>query len=128
MNAPRPKPAILSVTTAAAERIRDIVARAEKPVAGVRLGVKKGGCAGMTYTMDIAETVAKGDEVVEANGVRVLVDPAAVLFLFGTEMDFTVDKLSARFVFRNPNETSACGCGESVSLTPAKTELVEGRA
>jgi iron-sulfur cluster assembly protein len=124
----RPKPAVLRVTDAAAARIRDIVARAEKPVAGVRLGVKKGGCAGMTYTMDVAETAGKGDEVVEANGVRVLIDPAAILFLFGTEMDFTVDKLSARFVFRNPNETSACGCGESVTLAPAKAELVEGRA
>jgi iron-sulfur cluster assembly protein len=124
----RPKPAVLSVTDAAAARIREIVGRAENPVAGVRLGVKKGGCAGMTYTMDVAETVAKGDEVVDANGVRVLIDPAAVLFLFGTEMDFTVDKLSARFVFRNPNETSACGCGESVTLAPAKTDLVAGRA
>ena len=124
----RPKPAVLSVTDAAAARIREIVARAENPVAGVRLGVKKGGCAGMTYTMDVAETVAKGDEVVDANGVRVLIDPAAVLFLFGTEMDFTVDKLSARFVFRNPNETAACGCGESVTLAPAKTDLVAGRA
>jgi iron-sulfur cluster assembly protein len=124
----RPKPTVLSVTDAAAARIREIVARAENPVAGVRLGVKKGGCAGMTYTMDVAETVAKGDEVVDANGVRVLIDPAAVLFLFGTEMDFTVDKLSARFVFRNPNETSACGCGESVTLAPAKTDLVAGRA
>ena len=124
----RPKPAVLSVTDAAAARIREIVARAEKPVAGVRLGVKKGGCAGMTYTMDVAETVAKGDEIVDANGIRVLIEPAAVLFLFGTEMDFTVDKLSARFVFRNPNETSACGCGESVTLAPAKTDRVEGRA
>jgi iron-sulfur cluster assembly protein len=124
----RPKPAVLRVTDAAASRIREIVGRAERPVAGVRLGVKKGGCAGMTYTMDVAEAVAKGDEVVDANGVRVLIDPAAVLFLFGTEMDFTVDKLSARFVFRNPNETSACGCGESVTLAPAKAELVEGRA
>jgi iron-sulfur cluster assembly protein len=124
----RPKPAVLSVTDAAASRIREIVARAGKPVAGVRLGVKKGGCAGMTYTMDVAETAGKGDEVVDANGVRVLIDPAAVLFLFGTEMDFTVDKLSARFVFRNPNETSACGCGESVTLAPAKTDLVAGRA
>ena len=124
----RPKPAVLSVTDAAAARIREIVARAENPVAGVRLGVKKGGCAGMTYTMDVAETVTKGDEVVDANGVRVLIDPAAVLFLFGTEMDFTVDKLSARFVFRNPNETSACGCGESVTLAPAKTDLVASRA
>jgi iron-sulfur cluster assembly protein len=124
----RPKPTVLSITDAAAARIREIVARPGNPVAGVRLGVKKGGCAGMTYTMDVAETVAKGDEVVDANGVRVLIDPAAVLFLFGTEMDFTVDKLSARFVFRNPNETSACGCGESVTLAPAKTELVAGRA
>jgi iron-sulfur cluster assembly protein len=124
----RPKPAVLSVTDAAASRIREIVARADKPVAGVRLGIKKGGCAGMTYTMDVAETVGKGDEVVDANGVRVLIDPAAVLFLFGTEMDFTVDKLSARFVFRNPNETSACGCGESVTLAPAKTERAEGHA
>ena len=124
----RPKPAVLSVTDAAASRIREIVARADKPVAGVRLGIKKGGCAGMTYTMDVAESVAKGDEVVDANGVRVLIDPAAVLFLFGTEMDFTVDKLSARFVFRNPNETSACGCGESVTLAPVKVERVEGHA
>jgi iron-sulfur cluster assembly protein len=124
----RPKPAVLSITDAAAARIREIVGARDNPVAGVRLGVKKGGCAGMTYTMDVAEAVAKGDEVVDANGVRVLIDPAAVLFLFGTEMDFTVDKLSARFVFRNPNETSACGCGESVTLAPAKADLVAGRA
>src|SRR5690606_3690528 len=101
---------ILAVTDAAAARVREIVAGAGKPVAGVRLGIKKGGCAGMTYTMDVAETANKGDDVVDlGDGVRVLVDPAAVLFLLGTEMDFTVDKLSARFVFRNPNETSACG-------------------
>jgi iron-sulfur cluster assembly protein len=118
----RPRPAILSVTDAAAARVREIVAHADKPVVGVRLGVKKGGCAGMAYTMDLAETVNKGDEVVEVDGVRVLVDPAAILFLLGTQMDFTVDKMSARFVFRNPNETSACGCGESVTLTPAKLD------
>jgi iron-sulfur cluster assembly protein len=118
----RPRPAILSVTDAAAARVREIVARADRPVVGVRLGVKKGGCAGMAYTMDLAETVNKGDEVVEVDGVRVLVDPAAILFLLGTQMDFTVDKMSARFVFRNPNETSACGCGESVTLTPAKLD------
>ena len=128
MNEARPKPAILNVTDAAAARIREIIARADKPVAGVRLGLKKGGCAGITYTMDLADAAAKGDEVVEAKGVRVLIDPKAILFLFGTEMDFTVDKLSARFVFRNPNETSACGCGESVSLAPAKAEIVERRA
>ncbi len=129
MNVQRPKPAILSVTDAAAARVREIVAGAGKPVAGVRLGIKKGGCAGMTYTMDIAESVKKGDDVVDlGEGVQVLVDPAAILFLLGTEMDFTVDKLSARFVFRNPNETSACGCGESVTLAPAKPESAESRA
>ena len=129
MNAPRPKPSILSITDAAASRIREIVARADKPVAGVRLGIKKGGCAGMSYTMDLVENVGKGDDVVELDGgVRVLVDPAAVLFLLGTEMDFTVDKLSSRFVFRNPNETSACGCGESVTLKPAELEPAATRA
>lgn len=128
MNAPRAKPSILSITNAAASRIREIVARADKPVAGVRLGIKKGGCAGMSYTMDLAESVAKGDDIVELDGgLRVLVDPAAVLFLLGTEMDFTVDKLSSRFVFRNPNETSACGCGESVTLKPAQFESAESR-
>jgi iron-sulfur cluster assembly protein len=125
----RPRPSVIRVTDAAAARIREIVAGAGKPVAGVRLGVKKGGCAGMSYTMDIAESVAKGDDVVELDdGLRVLVDPAAILFLLGTEMDFTVDKLSSRFVFRNPNETSACGCGESVTLTPAKLEQAASRA
>jgi iron-sulfur cluster assembly protein len=125
----RPKPDVIKVSNAAAARVREIVAGAGRPVAGVRLGVRKGGCAGMTYTMDLADTVTKGDDVVElGDGVRVLVDPAAVLFLLGTEMDYAVDKLSARFVFRNPNETSACGCGESVTLSPAKLEPAENRA
>ncbi len=110
----------MNVTDAAASRVRELIARAEKPVAGVRVGVKNGGCAGMSYTMDLAETVERGDEVIDANGVKVLIDPKAVLFLLGTTMDFSVDKMSAKFVFRNPNETSACGCGESVSITPAK--------
>jgi len=122
MNTPRPRPAVMTVTEAAAGRVRELIARAEKPVAGVRVGVKNGGCAGMSYTMDLAETVERGDEVVDVNGLKVLIDPKAVLFLLGTTMDFTVDKMSARFVFKNPNETSACGCGESVSITPAKAE------
>lgn len=124
MNAPRPRPAVMTVTDAAAARVRELVERSEQPVAGVRVGVKNGGCAGMSYTMDLAQTVDKGDEVVETQGVRVLIDPKAVLFLLGTTMDFTVDKMSAKFVFRNPNETSACGCGKSVSITPAKPETV----
>lgn len=124
MNTPRPRPAVMTVTEAAASRVRELIARAEKPVEGVRVGVKNGGCAGMSYTMDLAETAQKGDEVVETQGVKVLIDPKAVLFLLGTTMDFTVDKMSAKFVFKNPNETSACGCGESVSITPAKPEAV----
>ncbi|HEV1999979.1 MAG TPA: iron-sulfur cluster assembly accessory protein, partial [Xanthobacteraceae bacterium] len=85
-----------------------------------RVGFEKGGCAGMTYQLDLAEAVTPGDEVVETQGVRVLIDSKAVLYLIGSEMDFAVDKLSAKFVFRNPNEVSSCGCGESVSLAPAK--------
>ena len=119
MNAPRPRPAVMTVTEAAATRIRDILARAEKSAVGVRVGIAKGGCAGMTYKVEYAENVKPGDEVIEDKGVRVIVDPSAVLFLLGTEMDYKVDKLSAQFVFKNPNETSACGCGESVQLTPA---------
>ena len=88
-------------------------------LAGLRLGVKNGGCAGMSYTMEWAETAGPHDEVVEDKGVRVLVDPKAVLFLLGTRMDFRTDKLSSGFVFENPNQTSACGCGESVAITPA---------
>jgi iron-sulfur cluster assembly protein len=90
-----------------------------KPVVGVRVGVKNGGCAGMTYTMDYAEAVQPSDEVVEDKGVRVLIDPKAILFLIGTEMDYKTEKLSAQFVFNNPNQTSACGCGESVQLKPS---------
>jgi iron-sulfur cluster assembly protein len=87
----------------------------------VRVGVKNGGCAGMEYTMEYAEAEAASDEVVEDKGVRILIDPKAILFLLGTEMDYKRDKLSAQFVFNNPNQTSACGCGESVSITPAQS-------
>lgn len=124
MNAPRPRPAVMNVTEAAASRVRELISRADKPVAGVRVGVKNGGCAGMSYTMELADDVARGDEVIDTQGVRVLIDPKAVLFLLGTTMDFTVDRMSEKFVFKNPNETSACGCGESVSITPAKPESV----
>jgi iron-sulfur cluster assembly protein len=119
---PRPKLQVMRLSDAAAARIKEISARAEKPIAGVRVGVKNGGCAGMSYTMEYAETVNPADEVVEDKGVRMFIDPKAVLFLLGTEMDYKVDKLSAQFVFNNPNQTSACGCGESVALTPASQE------
>jgi iron-sulfur cluster assembly protein len=109
----------MRLTDAAAARIRDILAKAERPPAGLRVGVTKGGCAGMTYKVEYAENIQPGDEVVEDKGVRVIIDPGAVLFLLGTEMDYKVDRLSAQFVFNNPNVSSACGCGESVSLKPA---------
>ena len=116
---PRPRPQVIRLTDAAAERIKYVMANAAEPVVGVRVGVKNGGCAGMSYTMEYARQVEKADEVVEEKGVRVLIDPKAVLFLLGTEMDYKSEKLSAQFVFNNPNQTSACGCGESVQLKPA---------
>jgi iron-sulfur cluster assembly protein len=118
----RARPQVMRLSEAAAARIKEILAKTERPVAGVRVGVKNGGCAGMAYTMEYAERVEPSDEVVEDKGVRLLVDPKAVLFLLGTEMDYKVDKLAAQFVFNNPNQTSACGCGESVALTPATEE------
>jgi len=96
------------------------MAHADRAIAGVRVGVRNGGCAGMSYTMDYAEVADPTDEVVVDKGVRLFIDPKAVLFLLGTEMDFRGDKLSAGFVFNNPNQTAACGCGESVMLEPAE--------
>lgn len=118
----RPRPQAMRLTDAAAERIKDIMAKADKPFVGVRVGVKNGGCAGMAYTLEYAETANPTDEVVEDKGVRILIDPKAVLFLLGTEMDYKIDKMSAQFVFNNPNQTSACGCGESVQLTPVEED------
>ncbi len=119
MASPRPRPQVIRLTDAAAERIKYVMANAAAPVIGVRVGVKNGGCAGMAYTMEYSDSVKPADEVVEDKGVRVLIDPKAVLFLLGTEMDYKTDKLAAQFVFNNPNQTSACGCGESVNLKPA---------
>jgi len=116
---------VLTLTDAAATRVKDIIARADRPIAGVRVGVKNGGCAGMSYTMEYAAAKNPLDEVVEDKGVTVLIDPKAVLFLLGTEMDFETTKLSTQFVFRNPNQTSACGCGESVAITPATPDRLQ---
>jgi iron-sulfur cluster assembly protein len=109
----------MRLTDAAAERVRQIIAKSGRPVAGLRIGVKNGGCAGMEYTMEWAEQKQPFDEVVEDKGVTVLIDPKAVMFLLGTEMDFQATTLKSGFVFNNPNQTSACGCGESVQLKPA---------
>jgi iron-sulfur cluster assembly protein len=112
----RPKP--VRLTDAAARRVREIMAGADGRYQGVRVGVKNGGCAGMSYTMDYAGEAKPFEEVVEDQGVKIFIDPKAILFLIGTELDFVQEKLGARFVFKNPNQTSACGCGESVQITP----------
>ena len=106
----------MTLTDAAAARIRQILDASSKDVEGVRIGIKKGGCAGMEYTFGYAETHNPMDEVVKDKGVTLFIEPQAVMFLLGTEMDYKVDKLSSGFVFNNPNQTSACGCGESVEL------------
>ena len=117
----RMMPKVLTLTDAAAERVSALMAG--KPgVKGLKIGVKKGGCAGMEYTMTWADQIGKFDDVIEDKGAVVIVDPAAVLYLLGTEMDFKTDKLASQFVFNNPNQKGACGCGESVELQPATPE------
>lgn len=110
----------MRLTEIAAERVKAAMAASAEPVVGLRVGVKNGGCAGMSYTMEYAASINPGDEVVEDKGVKILIDPKALLFLLGTEMDVKEDKFASTFVFNNPNETAACGCGESVAITPAK--------
>ncbi|MDB5448859.1 MAG: HesB/YadR/YfhF family protein, partial [Phenylobacterium sp.] len=118
----RPRPKVVSLSDRAAERVREIMGKAAKPYAGLRVGVKNGGCAGQEYVLEYAEAANPLDEVVEDKGVTILVEPKAVLFLIGTEIDYEVSRLSAKFVFKNPNETDACGCGESVTIEPAKPD------
>ena len=125
MSTPRSRPTVLSLTPAAAARVKSIMAAKGPEVAGLKIGIKKGGCAGMEYTMEWATSAGKFDEVVEQDGARVIIDPQAVLYLLGTQMDYKVDKLSAQFVFNNPNQSSACGCGESVNLTPVDKGRLE---
>ncbi len=115
----RPRPKVVTLTDRAAERVREILSGAEKPYAGLRVGVKNGGCAGQEYVLSYAEAADPLDEVVEDKGVTIFVEPKSVLFLIGSEIDYEVAKLASRFVFRNPNETDACGCGESVTIIPA---------
>lgn len=114
-----PKFAVISLTEAAAVRARNLIAAAGKPVAGIKVGIKNGGCAGMTYTLDLAEAVTPGDEIIADQGVNILIAPKDLMFLLGTRLDFEADKFTSSFTFKNPNQTGACGCGESVSITPA---------
>ncbi len=115
----RPKP--VRLTEAAAARLQEIMRDAEGKYLGVRVGVTNGGCAGMSYTMAYAEAQNPLDEVIEDRGVKIFIEPKAILFLIGTELDFVEEKLGARFTFQNPNQTAACGCGESVAITPVET-------
>jgi iron-sulfur cluster assembly protein len=121
----RPRPKVVTLTDAAAARVKEIMARADKPYAGLRVGVKNGGCAGSEYVFEYAETQNPIDEVIEEKGVRILIEPKAVLFLIGAEIDYEITKLSSKFVFHNPNETDACGCGESVTIQPAAEALAD---
>ena len=113
------RPKVMSLTDAAATRVQQIIAKSQSPVLGLRVGVKNGGCAGMEYTMEWATEAKPYDEVIEEKGVKVLIDPKAILFLLGTEMDYQSSALKSGFTFNNPNQTAACGCGESVQLAPA---------
>ena len=115
----RPRPQAITLTDRAAERMQAIMQNADEDFIGVRIGVKNGGCAGMEYTLDYATEKEALDEVVEDRGVTILIDPKAILFLLGTEVDYVTEKLSSRFTFNNPNQTDACGCGESVTIIPA---------
>jgi len=118
---------VMTMTDAAAERVRELVDNADGDALGLRVGIKKGGCAGMEYTMDLVAEASAGDDVVEDKGAKLFIDPSAVLFLLGTEMDFEVTRFRSGFVFKNPNEVSACGCGESVSLQEANPAIMAGQ-
>ena len=107
---------IITLSNNAAQRIKEIMSNAEKASLGVRVGVKSGGCAGMSYIMEYTKEAKPNDEVVEEKGVKVFIDSAAVMYLLGTEMDFKKEKFSSQFVFNNPNETESCGCGESFKI------------
>jgi len=109
-------PKAMTITDAAAERVKQIMAKRETPALGLRIGVKSRGCSGLSYTVEYAEEVKKFEEVVEDKGVKILIDPAATMFLIGTEMDYVDDKIQSSFVFNNPNEKARCGCGESFSV------------
>lgn len=121
----RELPKVMTLTEAAASRVHSIIENSEMPIAGLKIGVKNGGCAGMEYTLDYADEIENSSDVIEDKGVKIVIDPKAILFLLGTEMDYEVSKLSSGFVFKNPNQTSACGCGESVAITPVNQEQMD---
>jgi iron-sulfur cluster assembly protein len=125
MASARPRPAVMRLTERAADRVRELMENADRPLAGLRVGIKKGGCAGMEYLLEGVETPAALDDVISEHGVTVYVDPRAILYLLGSVMDYETTKLRSGFVFQNPNEVSSCGCGESVMLKPADAQAAE---
>jgi len=104
---------VITLSDRAAERVKEIIASANEPIIGVRVGVESGGCAGMSYVMEYAKSTNPNDEIIEDKGVKVLIDPKAIMYLLGTEMDYKKEELTSTFIFKNPNETERCGCGES---------------
>ena len=107
---------VITLSNRAAERVKEIMAQAKEPIVGVRVGVASGGCAGMSYVMEYAKEIKPNEEIIEDKGVKVLIDPKAIIYLLGTEMDYKKDKFSSQFIFKNPNETERCGCGESFKV------------
>jgi iron-sulfur cluster assembly protein len=107
---------VIKLSLNAAERIKEIMSKAKENTIGVRVGVKSGGCAGMSYVMEYAKDIKPNEEIVEDRGVKVLIDPNAIIYLLGTEMDYKKEKFSSQFIFKNPNETERCGCGESFKI------------
>ena len=104
---------VITLSDRAAERVKEIIASSKEPIVGVRVGVESGGCAGMSYVMEYAKSTNPNDEIIEDKGVKVLIDPKAIMYLLGTEMDYKKEELTSTFIFKNPNETERCGCGES---------------
>ncbi|MEC7380979.1 MAG: iron-sulfur cluster assembly accessory protein [Pseudomonadota bacterium] len=123
------KSSLISITPSALDRLQVLIDKAQEDIKAIKLGIKNGGCAGMTYTMDYVEKLSGTDEVIEINNINIIIDNSAVLFLLGTELDYEETKLNSGFVFNNPNQTDACGCGESVSLEKAEipVELLENK-
>ena len=121
-------PKAVTLTDRAADRVKELMALSDKPIAGLRVGVKSTGCSGLSYKMDYAEEKGAFDEVIEDKGVTVFIEPTAIMFLLGTEMDFVEEDFGARFVFNNPNEVDRCGCGESFRVAPQPEPAEEPKA
>lgn len=117
---------VMTLTEAAADRVKAIVENSSAEAQGIRVSIRKGGCAGMEYAVDLVSEPSAKDDFIERDGAKVWIDPAAVLYLLGTQMDFETTKLRSGFVFNNPNQTSACGCGESIELKPADLAKLAG--